>query len=153
MVGVGLFKVLRMREAIIRRETRPVVLEQPEFATIHFDPTSISYTRLQPLSQHRPALSPIPWRYVGAIPDPPPNTVACGDLTSAHGEAKLSKTATVHGEGGKHAIRLRNSVARACMLTGSHATYAPICNHIANVAAQYCYCPARKLRWHLRTQP
>jgi hypothetical protein len=126
---VGLFKLLRMREAIIRRETRPVVLEQPEFATIHFDPTSISYTRLQPLSQHRPTLSPIPWRYVGAIPDPPPNTVACGDLTSAHGEAKLSKTATGHGEDGNHAIGLRNSVARSCMLTGSSATDAPMQSH------------------------
>jgi hypothetical protein len=34
----SIFKLLRMREAIFRRETRPVVLEEPEFATIHLTP-------------------------------------------------------------------------------------------------------------------
>ena len=121
---VGKFKLLRTREAIVRK-TRPVVLV-PEFATHPLDPTFTSYTRLHPFSQHHPALPPIPWRYVDAIPDPPPNIVACGDLTSAQSEAKLSQTATGHGDDGKHAFGTRDSVVHFCMLTGSNATDAPI---------------------------
>lgn len=89
-------EVPRLREVIFG--IRPGVLV-PEFATHPLDPTRVTYAGLHPFSKHRYAMLPIPWRYAGAIPDPPLIIIACGYPTSAHKGAKLSETATGHGIG------------------------------------------------------
>jgi hypothetical protein len=97
----GIFKVLADAGCDRPPPARCLGTRVCHTSTSVLHPTSFSYAGLHPFSQHYHALPPITWRGVGAIPDPPPNIIACGVTASAHSEATPSETATDHRKGWK----------------------------------------------------